>query len=192
MSTRSNIAIRLREEDRNKTFETPWGETVKPNGKQFLYVYCHNDGYPEGVGADLKDMFNGGKYEDALEYILMGDRSTTDLTYWDWRREECAPYAEDNEEKMYQNDYLYIIEEVNGVLKVRQYNEYEEEVDEDQLSQFVADWFEENGSDYDEDTLSEMLDDCCEAVERTFGIDPEEWLGVIDGVLRQAWEEANE
>ena len=121
MSTRSNIAIRLREADRNKDFKTPWGQTVNANGKPFLYVYCHNDGYPEGVGADLKSMFNGGDYNEALDYIMRGDRSTTDLSYWDWRKEKCEPWAADTKKEMYQEEYLYIIEEVDGKLTVRQH-----------------------------------------------------------------------
>ncbi len=125
MSTRSNIAILLRPEDRNRNFTTPMGTTVNANGKKYLYVYCHNDGYPEGVGADLKNMFEGREcYEEALEYILAGDRSTTDLTYWEWRREtNVDPLACDDEDNMYLNDYLYIIEEVDnsGRLRVRQY-----------------------------------------------------------------------
>lgn len=130
MSTRSNIAILLRPEDRNKDFKTPWGQVVNANGKKYLYVYCHNDGYPEGVGVDLITMFDGDKYEKALEYILMGDRSTTDLSYWDWRKEQCAPRARavqiapraaDTEEEMYQNDYLYVIEEVDVTMQVKLY-----------------------------------------------------------------------
>ena len=131
MSTRSNIAILLRPEDRNKDFKTPWGEVVNANGKKYLYVYCHNDGYPEGVGADLISMFDGDKYEKALKYILMGDRSTTDLSYWDWRKEQCAPDAADTEEEMYQNDYLYILEEVDGTMRVRLYGDDDWDDDEE-------------------------------------------------------------
>ena len=133
MSTRSNIAILLRPEDRNKDFKTPWGEVVNAKGKKYLYVYCHNDGYPEGVGADLINMFDGDKYEKALKYILMGDRSTTDLSYWDWRGEQCAPRAADTEEEMYQNVYLYVIEEVDVTMQVRNYDDaYDDWDDEDE------------------------------------------------------------
>jgi hypothetical protein len=146
MSTRSNIAIRLREADRNKTFETPWGEKVKPNGAPFLNIYCHNDGYPEGVGADLKDMFDGGSYEEALEYILRGDRSTTGTSYYDWRGEKCAPDPEQSESDCYQQDYLYVIMEENGKLVVKQWNEYgyegEEEYDEAELGEMAEEFFE--------------------------------------------------
>ena len=132
MSTRSNIAILLRPEDRNKDFKTPWGEVVNANGKKYLYVYCHNDGYPEGVGADLINMFDGDKYEKALKYILKGDRSTTDLSYWEWRKEQCAPRAADTEEEMYQNDYLYVIEEVDVTMQVRLYGDDDDDWNDDE------------------------------------------------------------
>ena len=132
MSTRSNIAILLRPEDRNKDFKTPWGEVVNANGKKYLYVYCHNDGYPEGVGADLINMFDGDKYEKALKYILKGDRSTTDLSYWEWRKEQCAPRAADSEEEMYQNDYLYVIEEVDVTMQVRLYGDDDDDWNDDE------------------------------------------------------------
>ena len=131
MSTRSNIAILLRPEDRNKDFKTPWGQVVNANGKKYLYVYCHNDGYPEGVGADLINMFDGDKYEKALKYILKGDRSTTDLSYWEWRKEQCAPRAADTEEEMYQNDYLYVIEEVDVTMQVRLYGDDDDDWNDD-------------------------------------------------------------
>lgn len=132
MSTRSNIAILLRPEDRNKDFKTPWGQVVNANGKKYLYVYCHNDGYPEGVGEDLIRMFDGDKYEKALKYILMGDRSTTDLSYWEWRKEQCAPRAADTEEEMYQNDYLYVIEEVDVTMQVRLYGDDDDDWNDDE------------------------------------------------------------
>lgn len=173
MSTRSNIAILLREEDRNRDFETPMGTTVNAGGKKYLYVYCHNDGYPEGVGRDLKRMFEGEEaYEEALEYILAGDRSTTELTYWEWRREtDVDPAASDNEDDMYQNDYLYIIEEVDGShrLHVRQYSEYgeEEAPTNDEVREAVEDWYGENISDEDIEKyksgdyeLCDMMYDC--------------------------------
>lgn len=168
MSTRSNIAILLRPEDRNKTFKTPMGTTVNPNGAKYLYVYCHNDGYPSGVGQDLKDMFEGTEsYEQALEYILAGDRSTTDLTYWDWRREtNVDPAAADNEEDMYQNDYLYIIEEIDSShrIRVRQYGEEELPTNAD-VRDAVEDWYNENITEEDikgpeKYELGDMMYDC--------------------------------
>ena len=189
MSTRSNIAILLRPEDRNKNFETPWGQTVNANGKKFLYVYCHNDGYPEGVGADLHNMFDDGDYEEALEYIMMGDRSTTDLSYWDWRREKCEPWAADTEEEMYQNDYLYIIEEVDGSLKVRQYGDDDDEVDEDTVIGYVHAWWDDNSEEYDLNNLDEvypdMLDDCCGFIEDVLDIDTDDYIDSIEQALTE-------
>ena len=195
MSTRSNIAILLRPEDRNKNFETPWGQTVNANGKKFLYVYCHNDGYPEGVGADLHNMFDDGDYDEALEYILMGDRSTTDLSYWGWRREKCEPYAADTEEEMYQEDYLYIIEEVNGSLKVRQYGDDDDEVDNDTVIGYVHAWWDDNSEDYDlsnpDEVRQDMLDDCCEFIEDVLDIfSCDDYLTIIEETLSDLIEAA--
>jgi len=169
MSTRSNIAILLRTEDRNRNFTTPMGTTVNANGKKYLYVYCHNDGYPSGVGQDLKDMFEAeDRYEEALEYILKGDRSTTDLSYWEWRREtNVDPLPADTEDEMYQNDYLYIIEiadEATGRLHVRQYGE-EELPTNDDIREAVEDWYNENISEEDIKNpdnyeLDDMMYDC--------------------------------
>ena len=36
MSTRSNIAIKLKEEDRNKDFIAPDGSVFNPGGKEYL------------------------------------------------------------------------------------------------------------------------------------------------------------
>ena len=132
MSTRSNIAILLRPADRNKDFKTPWGEVVNANGKKYLYVYCHHDGYPEGVGADLIHMFDGGDYKDVIKYIMLGDRTSSDLSYWDWRKEQCAPDAADTEEEMYQNDYLYVIEEVDVTMQVRLYGDDDDDWNDDE------------------------------------------------------------
>lgn len=194
MSTTCNIILELRPEDRKKNFKTPWGEIVNAHGSPYLGVYCHNDGYPSGVGDDLKGMFEDGDYKEALKFILAGDRSTTDLSYWAWRQETNAPEAGDTAEEFNTQNYLYIISEVNGRLTVREIDEEdEEEVDENQISTFVDDWYDENGSDYDEDSVAEMLDDCCEAVSTLFGQDTvDNFMGIIDGILRRRWEDDHE
>lgn len=114
MSTRSNIAIELREEDRNKVFTTPWGSTISPKGAKYLVIYCHNDGYPSGVGYGLLD--KNFTYDSALKYILQGDRSAVDLTYWDWREEMSGPCIIDTLEV--NEDYLYIIKEENSSIAI--------------------------------------------------------------------------
>lgn len=109
MSTRSNIALKLRDCDLNQTFQSSCGIEVSPKGKGYLQVYCHFDGYPEGVGADLLSM--NMTYEQALEYILEGDRSTTRLSYYEMRHEECPPKA--MIAPICKQEYLYILEEVD-------------------------------------------------------------------------------
>ena len=106
MATRSNIAILLRPEDRNRTFNvmdpdfddyrpemmrcpncrSEKSEDCKnifpdcnPNGSAVLQIYCHWDGYPEGVGEALQSGYN--TYEQALALILGGDLSSLDSSY---------------------------------------------------------------------------------------------------------------
>ena len=105
MATRSNIAIILRPEDRNRTLnvmdecfngyrprmQCPYCRSAKPedlknifpncepNGNPVLQIYCHWDGYPDGVGASLQSSYNS--YEKALALILGGDVSVVDEKY---------------------------------------------------------------------------------------------------------------
>ena len=107
MSTRSMIYVKVNEEDIGKVmtcdivklpnpiidFNHPCVEYrihPKPLDKVlYLGIYCHFDGYPSGVGAELKTNFN--TYEKALNLILLGACSTiiTDIrTYHNWRNED--------------------------------------------------------------------------------------------------------
>ena len=140
MATRSNIAILLRPEDRDRSFnimdecfddyrpdmQRPYCRSQKrgemkdifpncePNGKAVLQIYCHNDGYPGGVGEILQSEYN--TYEEALALILGGDLSSLHEGYScpyslgegeDANR--CAPVAltkaELNEQYLYVFDY---------------------------------------------------------------------------------------
>lgn len=123
MATRSNIAIKLRKEDIGKTFtfdpsmmakafsnKFPF-EPVKIRG-EYMVVYHHWDGYPEGVGATLLAEFND--YNSILNLLLMGDLSSINgdevVSYHGWRNEDTPPsftdeYPEVNEE------YLYVFED---------------------------------------------------------------------------------
>ena len=101
MSTRSNIRVILKEEDRNRDMkfnpemieientwedeqlETGVWETVNPEGKEALIVYHHWDGYPDGVGDTLLNEYND--YDKALNLVLGGDVSTINGRY--------TPYA---------------------------------------------------------------------------------------------------
>jgi hypothetical protein len=94
MATRSRIAIEL------------------PNGK-VKSVYCHNDGYLEGVGRALKGLFRNGTAPKKVEaYIDEGDRSTAHLSYKEWRDEDCPPKMHESKEAFFSGDiqeygYLY-------------------------------------------------------------------------------------
>ncbi len=73
MATRSRIAVEL-------------------EGGKVLSVYCHNDGYVSGVGNQLMSKFrNGTDSKEVEDWIRKGDRSTTDLSYAEWRGENCPP-----------------------------------------------------------------------------------------------------
>ena len=103
MATRSNIAIYLNPEDLNKSFtlldvidkysldedmiscsssRTPnhedWSDIFTEICADDVYpvfqIYCHHDGYPEGVGAELLRNFNS--YEKALALVAAGDTSS--------------------------------------------------------------------------------------------------------------------
>ena len=105
MATRSNIAIILRPEDRNRTLnvmdecfngyrprmQCPYCRSAKPedlknifpncepNGNPVLQIYCHWDGYPEGVGEALHRGYR--TYEEALALVLGGDLSCLKESY---------------------------------------------------------------------------------------------------------------
>jgi len=83
MSTNSNIAI----EDK---------ET-----KVLTVVYCHWDGYLEGVGAELLEQYNN--LGMAEELVKRGDMSSLGNYYIDWERE--SETWERNKPKIYQNEY---------------------------------------------------------------------------------------
>ena len=101
MSTRSNIRVILKEEDRNRDLKfvpnkqqssdmsgNAWGvdqldkgawETVNAGGAEALMIYHHFDGYIKGVGKTLIENYNS--YEDALNLVLGGDCSSINGSY---------------------------------------------------------------------------------------------------------------
>ena len=76
-------------------------------------VYCHFDGYPDGVGANLLQKFpDGTDSKEVEEYIDLGDRSTTELSYGEWRGEDCPPQSHPSVSDFFEGDieewgYLY-------------------------------------------------------------------------------------
>lgn len=110
MSTRSFIALKLREEDKRRVLKSSCGKVVSTS-YDYLYVYCHFDGYPDGVGADLVDLKM--TYDDALDFILEGDRSSVSRSYWGWRGEECPPKSTSNPVDL-DARYVYILEDIEN------------------------------------------------------------------------------
>lgn len=91
---------------------------VCANG-QVKSVYCHNDGYPEGVGADLLNI-GFETAEEVEEFIDEGDRSTVDLSYKEWRNEDCPPRIDESEDAFWSSDieeYGYLFSEGEWYVK---------------------------------------------------------------------------
>lgn len=125
MSTNSNICVLLKEEDRNKTMkhignehDDYWGsekretgvfDEVNPEGKEILYVYCHWDGYPDGVGAALLAEYTD--YDNVLNLVLGGDMSSVGKYYANrkgekWEHIQPQAVSEDDIERQ-EYDYLF-------------------------------------------------------------------------------------
>lgn len=133
MSTRCNIAVVVKESDRKRSlnlidyaeeagfdlnrictgdklvfWKKIYNKAITMNDKAVLQIYCHHDGYPDGVGAELIKHFN--TYEEALALVLAGDTSyledgNTGAYAVDEGYEDTLPEALD--EPLKHNDYLY-------------------------------------------------------------------------------------
>lgn len=106
MSTRSCIIVKVNKEDigKVKSFQESlikglesWGNGEAKDGYfpnvtlhgQYIAVYCHWDGYLEGVGAELKEHYN--TYEKALNLVLGGSISSINngnVKYYTMRKGE--------------------------------------------------------------------------------------------------------
>ena len=69
------------------------GYGMAPAGNEVTHVYCHHDGYPEGVGQVL---LNSYTERDQIGALMMGGgmSSLGEIpsecnTYWKWRQEIC-------------------------------------------------------------------------------------------------------
>jgi hypothetical protein len=88
-------------------------------------VYCHWDGYPEGVGAELLAHYNSA--ERAVELMKHGDLSSINgpdfapegahgggtVAYSRWRNDDCPPRVDASRDAYYGPDdwdieYLYL------------------------------------------------------------------------------------
>lgn len=134
MSTRCNIAVVVKESDRKRSLnlinyaeevgfdldrintegkavvlEDIYDKAITMDDKAVLQIYCHHDGYPDGVGIELIKHFN--TYEEALALVLAGDTSylengTTGAYAIREDYEDNLPEVLD--EPLQHNEYLYV------------------------------------------------------------------------------------
>jgi len=113
MSTRCNVAIKLKPEDLNKklTFveNDKIHELYTDSGFSYMFIYIHHDGYLSGVGYGLLNEL-GTDYETVKNYILQGNRTSFEYPYY-----ECKEDWDDNKPNFCKsidgpipNDYFYL------------------------------------------------------------------------------------
>lgn len=56
MSTRCNIYLKINNEDKNKSFTD--GDNLLILKGNYVGIYCHHDGYIDGVGHKLINFYN--------------------------------------------------------------------------------------------------------------------------------------
>ena len=86
MSTRCSILVEIPEDLIGQTIkhqrqdnELNWDKGIDKTEpvkitKKYLGIYCHHDGYPDGVGSELVNRYNN--FNSALNLILGGDCSS--------------------------------------------------------------------------------------------------------------------
>lgn len=128
MATRSTISLKINESDKGKKFK--FDENKLPEGvgyekdyidllssimieTDYLTIYHHWDGYPDGVGATLLDEFND--YDSILNLMLGGDASTingnTIVQYTAWRGETGCEARQSNAEPSVTEEYAYLFKD---------------------------------------------------------------------------------
>lgn len=109
MSTHALITIKLNKEDFGRVFKSnkdtlpnPLEEynyeckEIKIPSKNYIGVYCHFDGYLEGVGKELITKFN--TYDKVLNLICLGDLSCIIdriISVHNWRNENILLITSD-------------------------------------------------------------------------------------------------
>ncbi len=93
---------------------------IKNEDESFDAIYCHFDGYPEGVGKTLKDNYNS--QEQARDLINRGslsalDKSVESSVFYTSRGEELKKYHEESFEDLKKlcgdlwGEYLYVFQD---------------------------------------------------------------------------------
>ena len=110
MSTRSNIAIKVKPADYS-TVSNTINAKVDDN-TPYIQIYSHNDGYPSHMLDELETYFND--YDTALEMILEGSTSgiydgrSHAYIYRGDKYEDNAPWP--MKKPSLDEDYLYVFE----------------------------------------------------------------------------------
>ena len=152
MSTRSCIIVKVRKEDIGKEMKFNEGLLPVPLDKwqdkdhegkvwrdetgknlckpvvinnQYIGIYCHWDGYPEGVGAELKEHFKD--YNSVLNLVLGGSCSSLDgnVRHYANRQGEKWEYLKPQQMKSKKDltslfksswaEYAYLFDEAKGI-----------------------------------------------------------------------------
>lgn len=123
MATRSTIVLKIRKEDIGKTLTFDPSKMKKAFDNKFPFepvtitgeymeIYHHWDGYPDGVGETLLTEFND--YDSILNLMLMGDMSSivgnSVCSYHGWRNEDTPPHFHDSEPSC-SEEYLYVFKD---------------------------------------------------------------------------------
>lgn len=136
MATRSTISLKVKKEDIGKTFhfdknKLPYNLTCENEfidevgdvkiEKDYLTIYHHWDGYPDGVGETLVKKFND--YDTILNLLCGGDASSingeTIVQYCAWRGEEwddVKPTQSDTEPSVTE-EYAYLFKDEKWFFK---------------------------------------------------------------------------
>lgn len=129
MATRSTISLKVSESDKGKVFH--FDENKLPNNftcengcidkvgdvkieKDYLTIYHHWDGYPEGVGKTLVNNYDD--YDTILNLLCGGDASSVNgeviCQYCAWRGEDWKSVKPKQLDKPTLNEeYLYKFED---------------------------------------------------------------------------------
>lgn len=105
MATRSNISIRIKDEDVNKIINN---QGIDVTLEKYMTIYCHHDGYVSGVGETLFKDFT--TYDNVFSLVMDGDCSCIGSPYYKWENYNTnKPKGTINKPEIME-EYLYIFE----------------------------------------------------------------------------------
>lgn len=108
--------------------------TVKLSDEHYVGIYCHHDGYVDGVGVTLQRKYKTLK--DILPIILLGDISGLDDTYEETKKQSYAlsrgeePSIYIGKEITWGEEYNYLFEDGKWILlegtdeEINEFNSY--------------------------------------------------------------------